>query len=276
MQKISCGNQPLSEIGISHPNLGDARPEKKTKRVMVTGASGYLGRSMCEELGKVYDLVRMDISETKGEGRFICGSVTDRQTLDDACDSVDVMVLAHMAPNRSDAYNWPDICMDINVKGVALALEAAVRHGIKRVVLISSVSVMWGHVQNRIFLTSELPPYPTDLYGMTKTLQEQIARFYSKNRGVEIAVLRPAYILREDSLVNKYGENMHTVTWQCIDPRDIGQAVIGAIETPELEFEIFYMIAGPGAEQRVDIDSAKKRLGWNPKYRFEGLAIEEI
>lgn len=245
-------------------------------RVLVTGASGYLGRSLCDVLAEGFDVTRMDTVEAAGPGSFLHGSIADRSVLDAACGNADVLVLAHMASSRTNAYEWPDVCMDVNVKGVALALEAAARHKMKRVVLISSISVVWGHVRDKTFLTSDLPPYPTDTYGMTKTLQEQIARFYSDIRGLEIAVLRPAYILREDSLVNKYGQDIQTVTWQCIDPRDIGQAVISAIDAPDLKFETFYMIAGPGAEERADIDSAKTRLGWDPKHRFDGIAIEKI
>lgn len=245
-------------------------------RVLVTGASGYLGRSLCDVLAENFALIRLDTAEAAGPGEFLQGSITDRSTLDAACARADVLVLSHMASMRTDAYDWPDTCMDVNVKGVALALEAAARHKVKRVVLISSISVVWGHVQERTFLTSDLPPYPTDAYGMTKALQEQIARFYSEVRGVEIAVLRPAYILREDSLVNKYGQDIQTVTWQCIDPRDIGRAVAAAITAPKLRFETFYLTAGPGAEQFADIDSPKRRLGWNPRHRFEGITIEEI
>lgn len=261
---------------LNRAPAAEAAVARSTGTVLVTGASGYLGRSLCTMLSESYEVLRMDTVEGEGSGEFICGSITDRSVLEPACARADVLILAHMASTRTDAYEWPDACMDVNVKGVALAFEAAARHNIKRVVLISSISVVWGHVKARTFLTSDLPPDPTDHYGMTKTLQEQIARYYHKIRGIEIAVLRPAYILREDSLINKYGNNLNTVTWQCIDPRDIGRAVIDAIRSPALEFETFYLIAGPNAERFADIDFTKRRLGWAPVHRFAGIAIEEI
>lgn len=248
--------------------------QKTVGKLLITGASGYLGRSLCEVLGEDHELLRMDVTASPGLGEMITGSVCDRELLDSVCARADALVLAHMAPNRSSAYDWPDACIDINVKGVALALEAAVRHGIKRVVIISSVSVVWEHVLNKTFLTRDLAPSPINLYGMTKVLQEAVARFYSQTKGLEIAVLRPAYILREDSLVNKYGEASPSVTWQCIDPRDIALAVRCALLVKDLRHEIFHLMAGPDAERHADVGFVRERLGWIPEHRFAGIPVE--
>jgi len=239
----------------------------------VTGASGYLGSSLCEVLAEDFDLVRMDVAEASGPGEFLSASVTDRAALDAACQRVDAVVLAHMAPNRPDVYDWPDGCMDINVKGTALAFEAAVRNQIRRVVLISSISVVAGHPA-QVFHPARLSFAPVNLYTMTKMLQENIAGYYHQRYGLEIAVLRPAYILREDSLVNKYGKKRDAITWHCIDPRDIGRAVRGALFDGDLKFETFYLAAGPGAEDHIDMATLRERLGWQPRHRFAGIAVE--
>lgn len=246
------------------------------RRLLITGANGYLGRSLCEVLSPDFDLLRMDVRSAPGPGYEIVGSVCDRATVDAACAQADAIVLAHMAPSRTAAYDWPDLCLDINVKGVALALEAAVRHGIRRIVLISSVSVVWGHAQGKTYLRRDLEPRPMETYGMTKALQEDVARFYHRIRGLEVAVLRPAYVIREDSMINKYGEARDNVTWQCVDPRDIARAVRGALLAKELGCDTFYLMAGPDAERHADIGHTRDRLGWTPVHRFAGLPVEII
>lgn len=263
---------------VSHPpgTANTATAPARRKTVLVTGAAGYLGRALCNVLAEDFDLLRMDIRETPGPGQFLCGSVTDRAALQDACERVDALVLGHMAPNRTDAYDWPDTCLDINVKGVALALEAAARAGIKRVVLISSINVVGQDARSKTFLSRALPSSPMEMYGMTKVLQEEVARYYQRCRGLEIAALRPAYVLDEDSMVNKYGENAAMASWQCIDPRDIGRAAAAALKLGTLAFEIFYLMAGPGAEDHADIAFTKTRLGWNPLHRFEGKPLEQL
>ncbi len=261
----SRGEAPSGETSALPRSIG---------RVLVTGAAGYLGRSLCEALANDFELIRMDVAGSRSGNGEILGSVTNRGLLDRACGQADALVLGHMFPNQPGAYAWPDECMDVNVKGVALALEAAVRHDIKRVVLISSVAVVWGHVLAKTFLTNDLPPFPTNIYGMTKWLQENVAWYYHQAHGLEIAVLRPAHVLREDSLVDKYGEKRNLVTWQCIDPRDIGRAAAAAMRAKKLTFEKFYLMAGPDAENRADLNPAKERLGWAPQCRFEGIPVE--
>lgn len=248
----------------------------RLQKVLVTGASGYLGRSLCEVMAQDFELVRMDVKESEGPGTFVLGSVADRDLVNRACDGIDALVLAHMAPNRTNAYDWPDLGMDINVKGAALAFEAAVRHGIRRVVLISSVSVIQGHMKKGDYISRDLSSKPTVLYALTKTLQEEVARYYHRAHGIGVAMLRPGYILREDSLVNKYGESRPMVTWQCVDPRDIGLAATNALQLPDLQCELFYLMAGPGVENHVEMRPSFERLGWDPKYRFAGIPVEQI
>lgn len=262
------------QSGKELPLEKNATP-RSIQRVLITGATGYLGRSLCEVLAEDFDLIRMDVVEAPGPGEFLSASVTDRAALNAACKQADAVVLAHMAPNRPGVYDWPDVCMDINVKGAALAFEAAVRNKISRVVLVSSVSVVGGEKPDTP-LTLDLPFAPVNLYTMTKVLQEDIANYYHLCRGLEIAVLRPAYILREDSLVNKYGKKRDAVTWHCIDPRDIGRAVAGALRLKDLQFETFYLAAGPGAEEHIDLAPTKERLGWTPQHRFDGIAVEPV
>ena len=87
----------------------EARPSPAAiHKVLVTGASGYLGQSLCEVLAEDYDLIRMDVVETPGPGEFLAASVTNREMLDAACARADALVIAHMAPNRPDVYDWPD------------------------------------------------------------------------------------------------------------------------------------------------------------------------
>ena len=253
---------------MSSPNC--SRP-----RVLVTGASGFLGRHLTEVLRREYFVRSLDLTACPQADESVCGSVANTATVDRALDDMNALVIAHMAPNRPEVYGSPEIPFDVNVKGTAMLLAAAVRQGLRRVVLISSVSVVSGAQAAGEFLTDRLPASPGNLYSLTKHLQEETARYHHRCHGLEVAVLRPAYISRGDTLEDKYGVRRPSVNWQFIDPRDIGTAAAAALRLDRLGCEVFYLMAGPGAEAHAEVARTAERLGWQPQYRFGEFAQDK-
>lgn len=244
------------------------------KRVLVTGGSGFLGRYLIEEIKREFIPVSFDLNPPAGAVEFVEGSVSDSAAVKRAMQGIDALIIAHMAPNQPGVYDRVEMPFDVNVKGTGLLFEAAVEQGIKRVVLISSGAVVGRQSEEKKFLARDLPNAPRNLYGLTKTLQEEIARYYHYNFGIGVASLRPAYIVPEDSLSDKYGRQRPTVNWQFIDPRDIGQAAALALRLPDLGFEVFYTVAGPGSEKHADVQHTRERLGWEPKYTFSQYPVD--
>jgi nucleoside-diphosphate-sugar epimerase len=216
-----------------------------------------------------FSVVGFDIEGSGNPTDSICGSVTDFDAVKQALKGIGAVVIAHMAPNRPQIYARPEIPYDVNVKGTANLLQASVEMGIKRIVLVSSVSVVDGARSAGQFLSRDLAPSPVKLYGLTKVLQEATAAYFHNRHGLEVAVLRPAYVISGDNLEDKYGVRRPTVNWQAIDPRDIGAAANAALKLPELGNEVFYLMAGPGAAEKVDVAYTQSRLQWEPQYRFE-------
>lgn len=237
-------------------------------KVLVTGASGFLGRHIAERLAPHFKIRVLDINPLEGFTDFVQGSVADPDTVRRAVEGVDALVISHMAPNRPEIYGSPEIPFDVNVKGTALLFHQAVACGIRRIVLISSIAVVAKHTQAGTRLTRDLSHTPNAMYALTKTLQETTAQYYHSTHGLEIAILRPAYIVREDSLMDKYGIQRPTVNWQFIDPRDIADAAAAALRIPNLSYEVFYTVAGPDADIYVDMAHTRDFLGWKPNHTF--------
>lgn len=243
-------------------------PLSKSESLLVTGAGGFLGRYLVEELRREFSVTGFDVQNPLDDGEFIVGSVADIEMIKQGLKGKDSLVIGHMAPRAPGVYDTPEIPFDINVKATANLMEAAVNAGIRRVVLISSVSVVGRAQAAGEYLDRALPVSPDTIYALTKALQEQIVRYYHQNKGIEVAMLRPAYISLGDTLEDKYGRRFPSVNWQFIDPRDIGAATAAALKMENLGCEAFHLMAGPSVEKRADVAHTMERLGWQPRYRF--------
>ncbi len=137
---------------------------------------------------------------------------------------MEAMVLCHMAPNPA-GYQTPPPAFDTNVKGTANLYHAAVEQAIPRCVLISTIDVIDQPHASSPFPGDGPYNYQCGLYGLTKQLQEDIARYYYEKHHIATAILRPGWIIYDQDFITKYGWQMDHYEPTLIDPRDIGSAV---------------------------------------------------
>jgi nucleoside-diphosphate-sugar epimerase len=237
-------------------------------KLLITGGSGFLGAGLIEALQSRHELRLLDVVKRETPHELIVGDVSDLEVCRRAAYGMDALVIAHMAPNRPEVYGTPTIPFDANVKGTANLFAAAVEKGIRRAVLISSVSVLDRQHEAGEFLRADMPPQPTDIYGLTKVCQEAIAEFYHRMHGIAVAMLRPAYITDADTLTDKYGIKRRSVNWQFIDRRDIGDAVDCALRLPDLGCEAFWVLGHRDCVNHADMERTYRRLGWKPAHDF--------
>ena len=83
------------------------------------------------------------------------GDVADLEACRTATRGVDALVIAHMATRQTGSYDTPAAAFDVNVKGTANVLFAAVENGVKRAILISSCGVVNG-CRGRTFCEHDL------------------------------------------------------------------------------------------------------------------------
>ena len=110
--------------------------------VLVTGASGFLGRAVAAELVAAGHEVRTLQRRPSGvDGvRDLTGSITDAGAVAEAVDGADGVV--HLAAKVSLA-GAPEEFRAVNVEGTRTLLDAAVRAGVTRFVQVSSPSVAY-------------------------------------------------------------------------------------------------------------------------------------
>jgi nucleoside-diphosphate-sugar epimerase len=174
--------------------------------VMLTGGAGFVGLNMAEQLLAAGEHVvtygleappEQFLTELTGcPGRLSVeiGDVRDRDALLRAMREHEVGRLVHGAavtagPQRELVA--ADEIAAVNLGGTIEVLEAAVAHGIARVVHLSSGSV-YGATADTPGSLDEIvdSPVPDSLYGITKYAAERTALRYRSTRGLDLVVAR--------------------------------------------------------------------------------------
>jgi len=169
-------------------------------RILVTGGAGFIGGHLAERFVQSgHDVVVLDTLEpfyntgikerniqlakesaNSGTGtyEFVEGSVTDSDIVEDLVEGAEfIFHQAAQAGVRASVEN-PHKTTHINVQGTFTLLEAARRHGIKRLVNASSSSV-YGKPEYLPYDEGH-PTQPVSPYGASKLAAEHYVRVYNE------------------------------------------------------------------------------------------------
>jgi nucleoside-diphosphate-sugar epimerase len=138
----------------------------------------------------------------------------------------------------------------INVMGTYNVIEAAVKLGVKKIIVASSettygVCFAEGHRDFHHFpLEEDYDVNPMDSYGLSKVINEKTARAFAERSGADIYALRIGNVIEphEYQMFPTYFANPEMrkrIAWSYIDARDLGQIVHLCIEKNGLGYEVF-------------------------------------
>lgn len=168
------------------------------KKILVTGATGFLGRWVSRELSKENNITAISRSRKNLEKNveFVKADITDYNSL--SCLKGEYDYCLHLAAMADVGFceRNPVEAYDINVNGTVNVLRLCDRLGIKRVIMSSSIKV-YGH-QAKVPIDEEAVPNPYNYYGLTKALAEQEALKFSGRNGIKVVIARIANIYGPD------------------------------------------------------------------------------
>ena len=167
------------------------------KTVLVTGASGFIGRALCDVLAasgrRVRKAVRMPAPGFPGAVAVgDIGIDTDwRAALEGVSGVVHLAARTHVL--RETATNPLAEYRRINVSGTERLAHSAAACGVRRLVFLSSVKVNGERTTGRPCTEGDTPR-PEDAYGVSKWEAEQALSRIAAETGLEVVVLRPPLV----------------------------------------------------------------------------------
>jgi hypothetical protein len=264
------------------------------RRVVLTGAAGYVAQRMFKDLNARWDLVPIDVRATTAAGEAVPGLVVadlirpDRNEYRQLFRGADAVIHCGYvrAPgldattwqNNSDAKFWAEH------QNVALAYNvyrAALEEGVRRVVVASSnhaadyyERLVWADKLDMV--TPEMPPRSDNWYGWSKAAYELLGFVFAtgevEGRKLEIVQWRIGGPRDDDIDHVKPGDLkvMHRALGAYLSRRDQIQQAIKMVETEDITdehgvpFLIVYGISG-NTHRFWSLANAKHKIGYAPE-----------
>ena len=235
-------------------------------KVLILGADGYLGPHVVKVLEPHYELRLTDIKPIQTKHESIQVDISCPDAVMRAAEGMDMII------NCSVLRNDRHLAFDVSTRGCYNMMEAAVVHGIRRVINTGPHWTVAGdsYTDYDFELSPDVPPHPgTLLYALTKGLGQEICKVFTEN--YDIYVLCYLFLNFRDHNDESEGTDLEpfTVSW-----RDAAEAFRLGLEVDlsalPSRCEIFNIFADL-PHQKFSNEKTKQILGFAPEDNFERM-----
>ncbi len=207
--------------------------ELKNKKVLVTGAGGFIGSHLCEALVECGARVRAFLHyNSRSDNGFIkefhqeikdnidiyYGDLRELETVKEAIDGINVVFNLAALVGIPYSYRHPQEVVGTNTTGTLNVLIAAKDAGVEKIVQTSTSEVYGSALY--VPIDEKHPLQPQSPYSASKIGSDSIARSFFLSYGLPVTIIRP---------FNTYG------------PRQSARAVIPAIITQALAEDMIHL-----------------------------------
>ncbi|OGT40958.1 MAG: hypothetical protein A3F13_01565 [Gammaproteobacteria bacterium RIFCSPHIGHO2_12_FULL_40_19] len=174
----------------------------KTPTVLITGATGFIGKVLCIYLSengfKVYALTRQikSVCPEKNNIKWIVGDITQPSSLRGICDDVDIVFHLAGFAHAFEEEN-KDFCIfhqQVNHQGTINILNEAKKAEVMRFIYFSTIKAC---ADSNTCIDESWDAFPTNAYGIAKRAAEEAVLSMCKESHILPIILRPSLVYGE-------------------------------------------------------------------------------
>jgi UDP-glucose 4-epimerase len=162
---------------------------------LVTGASGFVGSYLVDEMGRRGLQVR-GVTRGTGSALITVPSYGTEMNWTNCLEGVNTVV--HLAARvhvmRETASDPLSLFREANVTATIHLARQAAEAGVRRFVYVSSIKVNGERTDPNKPFTAHDPPNPQDPYGISKAEAEAALQVLGRKTGMEITIVRPPLV----------------------------------------------------------------------------------
>jgi nucleoside-diphosphate-sugar epimerase len=284
----------------------------KRRRILVTGARGYFGPWVVDELrSHGYDVVAADAAAVPNGASMgvehLAFRLSDHRRLTAAVEGCSGVV--HLAAYPSPKGRRAELVFRNNTGATVSVLEAAARAAVAVAVIASSTSAVGLTYAPRALSPHYVPideDHPLNLldaYALSKAVDEKVGRSLHDRSGMAVLALRFHWIAPPGAASDRAHELAADPAaaarelWGYVDARDAARATRLALERPDAGFTVLNIVAAdtlastptaelvaryhPSAEVRCGLSGfasawsfsrARRTIGYTPEHSWREAA----
>ncbi|MDL5602124.1 NAD(P)-dependent oxidoreductase [Bacillus subtilis] len=229
-----------------------------TPKILITGASGQIGRAFWTARNDKSDLrlADIDVVTLPDSAQRFTLDIRDQASCLEACEGIHTVI--HLAADPNPDADFTSSLLPVNIIGTYNMLFAAKAQGCKRFIFASSAQAIEGYPKD-VQIHEWMAPKPGNLYGVSKAFGEALASMYANDGQMTTIAVRIANVARFHAGETHSSRDVAAF----ISYRDVVALLERCVEADLSGFHVVHGVSG-NRYKRLSIDQTRKTIGYTP------------